>query len=170
MSGTDLPAIRPQPSEDGQPGLRTHLDGFEISSEVADVARRLIAQHTRLGFIDDFEIGYLLHHTDPPAERTPHQLGKARLVPKHFLPYSSVAATITCNAPIWQVLPERQREALVLHELLHLGTHEKTGDLVIVPHDVEEFGFVAATYGAWEPGLRDFAYQLQMGLGAGGAE
>lgn len=168
MSDSDLPAIRPTPHEPGQPGLIAQLEGFEISAEVEAVANRLIAQHPRLQWLDDWAIGYLLHHTDPPevGERSPHVLGRARLVPKHFVPFTRVAATVTVNAPIWQVLAERQREALVLHELLHLGTNDH-GALIIVPHDVEEFGFVAATYGAWEPGLRDFGLQLQMGLGAG---
>lgn len=167
MSDGDLPVIRPMPSEEGQPGLRAHLEGFEISDEVEDVMQRLVATHQRLSFLEDWSVGCLLHHTDPPEERTPHELGRARLVPKHFLPYCKVDATVTVNAPIWQVLTERQREALILHELLHFGTHEKTGALLIVPHDVEEFGFVAATYGAWEPGLREFGQQLQMGLEAG---
>lgn len=169
MNDNDLPAIRPHPSEDGQPGLHVALEGYQVSDEVAGVSRRLIDRHQRLAFLEDWDVGYLLHHADPPDERSPHQLGRARLVPKHFLPYSSVAATISVNAAIWQVLTEPQREALVLHHLLHLGTHPKTGELVILPHDVEEFGFVAATYGAWEPGLREFGRQLVLALGEAGA-
>jgi hypothetical protein len=167
MSG-DLPTIRPQPSEAGQPGLHSHLSGFEVSDELEAVAQRLIDQHHRLAFLEDWAVGYALEHTDPPEERTPHVIGRAKLVPKAMRAFSRVDAVVHVNAPIWQVLTESQREALVLHELLHSGTNEKTGALEILPHDVEEFGFVAATYGAWSPALRDFAGQLQLGLSEGG--
>ena len=56
--------------------------------------------------------------------------------------------------PVWLALGEGHREALVHHELLHLGTHEKTGELLIVDHDVAEFTTVVREYGAWVPSLR----------------
>ena len=163
---SDLPEIPRRPAEDGQPGLTQYAVGYEISAEVEAVANRLIGQHRRLSYRDDWELGYLLHHTDPPTEGGVHKLGAARLTPKHARPFSTVDATVSVNEPIWRALSERQREALVLHELLHLGTHEKTGELLIVPHDVLEFGFVAATYGRWNPALRDFSDQLALGLEA----
>jgi hypothetical protein len=163
MSG-DLPTIRPQPSEEGQPGLHQHLSGFEVSGEVEAVAQHLIDSHSRLQFLEDWAVGYALEHTDPPDEQTPHVIGRAKLVPKAMRAFSRVDAVVHVNAPIWQILTEPQREALVLHELLHFGTNEKSGALEILPHDVEEFGYVAATYGAWSPNLRNFAGQLQLGL------
>lgn len=167
---SDLPTIPRRPSEEGQPGLMTYASGYEVSDEVAAVATKLIGEHPRLRFLDDFGVAYLLHHTDPPAEGSPHVWGKARLVPKWARALTSAYdAAVTINEPIWRALQQEQhREALVLHELLHFGTHEKTGELVTVPHDVEEFGFVAAQYGAWRPDLRAFGEQLALGLGRGG--
>jgi Putative phage metallopeptidase len=65
----------------------------------------------------------------------------------------------------WEVLTERQRVALVDHELCHLvieGT--ETGEIVrrIKGHDVEEFQVVAERHGAWKPDLADFAKALQL--------
>lgn len=80
---------------------------------------------------------------------------------------TEVDAAVIVNAPIWQQLAERQRSALVLHGLLHFGQNEKSGKLITVPHDVEEFTFVVAEYGTWRPSLRAMAEQLGLGLGQG---
>lgn len=65
----------------------------------------------------------------------------------------------------WEVLTEKQRVALVDHELCHLvieGT--ETGEIVrrIKGHDVEEFQVVVERHGAWKPDLADFGKALQL--------
>jgi hypothetical protein len=162
---SDYPTIRQQPSEEEQPGLFQKLEGFEHSEELEAVADLLIGRHTRLRYLEDYPLAYLLHHTDPPEK--PHDVGSARKVSGWQRALTQVDGAVILNAPVWLAIAQEQREALVLHQLLHFGQHEKTGALLIVPHDVEEFGLVAATYGAWRPSLRDFAEQLSMGLGAG---
>lgn len=160
----DFPTIGPSPHEEGQPGLHMQLEGFEISDEVEAVARKLIDRHGRLYFLDQFRIGYLLHHTDPPKSKDRHKWATARLAPKWALPFMKVDGCITVNQPVWQVLSEERREALMLHELLHYGQNEDSGALETVPHDIEEFGFVVAEYGQWRNSLVYFAEQLALGL------
>jgi hypothetical protein len=163
---TDLPAIPERDNEQAQPGLYVKLEGFELSAEVQAVAERLIASHSRLRPLSEWTLAYLLHHADPPKRGNAHTWASAKLVPKWMRPLTDHDAAVIVNAKVWAVLPERQREALTLHELLHLEENEQ-GRLEVVPHDVEEFGLVVATYGQWRPSLEAFAEQLSMGLSSG---
>ena len=167
MSANDVPQIPPQPSEQGQPGLHLHLSGFEVSVEVEAVAERLIADHSMLRRLDQFSIAYMLEHAELPTGGKYCDWARARLVPKWARAIVSADAAVTVNALVWSVLTDQHREALVLHELLHLGQNEKSGALEVVPHDVEEFGYVVRTYGQWRPSLVDFAEQLGLGLNDG---
>ena len=162
---SDMPTIAPQPSEEGQPGLHVELTGWQHSEELEAVGQRLLDRHPRLRWLEDYPLAWLLHHADPPEK--PHDIGSARKVSGWARALTQVDGAVIVNAPVWRQLSEQQREALVLHQLLHFGQHEKTGALLTVPHDVEEFGFVVATYGQWRPSLRDFAEQLGLGLEAG---
>lgn len=161
---SEFPTIAPQPSEQGQPGLHIQKVGFERSDELEHVAQTLIDRHDRLRPLEDFRIGYLLHHTDPPKRADKHEWAHARKVSGWATALCPFDGALVVNAPVWQVLNERHREALVLHELLHFDRDEQSGDLVLVGHDIEEFAFVAATYGAWRPSIRDFAEQLSLAL------
>jgi hypothetical protein len=167
MSG-DLPTIVPRPDgkDADQPALHTQLTGYERSTQVAEVADRVIAQHQALAYLVDYEVVYLVHHEPPPEK--PHDIVKVGLLGGWQQALSTVDAALIVNAQVWEVVSDRQREAMVLHGLLHFGQNDKSGKLVTVPHDVEEFGLVAATYGAWRPGLREFGDQLSLGLGAVG--
>lgn len=78
---------------------------------------------------------------------------------------------------VWERLDERQRTALVDHELCHLDVEfdESTGELSrkIRAHDVEEFTEIAQRYGTWEPRLAEFKLalsQLSLFQPQGGAE
>lgn len=70
-------------------------------------------------------------------------------------------------ADIWTHLTERQREALVDHELTHF-TIEMDDNVGLVrglkAHDVEEFRSIAERHGAWKPDLAEFAEALQLNL------
>lgn len=52
---------------------------------------------------------------------------------------------------VWAQLTDKQRVALVDHELCHLGTDGMRA------HDVEEFREVIDRHGLWRPSLEDFA-------------
>jgi hypothetical protein len=165
---SDFPAITPRPADDpDQPGLRTRLEGFQISEEVEAVALVLIDRHSRLAYLGGHELAYILDHGEPPADATTDTAAKVHRVTGWRRALTPAEAALVVNAVVWSLLGARAREALVMHHLLHLDTNEKTGELVTVGHDVEEFHLVAATYGAWQPGLRTFGEQLGLGLEAG---
>lgn len=163
MSNDDTPMLRPQAGE--QRGMSTHLEGYELSTELEHRARRMISEHDVLRHLEGFEVAYLWDHGDPPRNGKPCAWGKARLVPRWVQPMVLADGCITIMSKVWLVLSDRQRDALLMHELLHLGQNEDSGLLEVVPHDVEEFGYVASTYGAWRSSLEAFGQQLQLRLG-----
>jgi hypothetical protein len=69
--------------------------------------------------------------------------------------------------PIWEKLTEKQRVALVDHELLHFTIAFDDNDGLVRglrAHDIEEFREIAERYGAWKPDLAEFAEALQLSL------
>lgn len=162
----DTPMIRAQAGE--QRGMSVNLEGFEVSTELEAMARRLVHAHDRLRDLDQFEIAYLWDHGDPPRNGKACAWGKARLMPRWVQPLAPYDACITIMSKVWNFLRDRQREALLLHELMHLGQNPDSGMLEVVPHDIEEFGYVAAQYGAWRSSLEAFHEQLQLGLDPAG--
>lgn len=56
----------------------------------------------------------------------------------------------------WTLLDEDQRRALVDHELCHLGRDPETGEPMLLPHDIEEFGEVVQRHGLWLDDIRRF--------------
>jgi hypothetical protein len=66
-----------------------------------------------------------------------------------------------------EMLSDRQKKALVDHELCHLFAEidEKTGNvsLSLRPHDVEEFGDVLARHGRWSRDVEILLKKMQKG-------
>jgi len=97
-------------------------------------------------------------------------LGKARLASGLVGHFSRADFILEFNWTEWQDLSERQRVALVDHELTHCSTDLEKGTSLIVPHDVEEFGSIVEKWGLWRPPLKRFAEivtaaaQLALGL------
>lgn len=52
----------------------------------------------------------------------------------------------------WETLTDKQKTALVDHELCHFG-FDDTGNRIINPHDVEEFAEIIERYGVWSQGI-----------------
>lgn len=70
---------------------------------------------------------------------------------------------ITISQPVWDILPEDKKVALVDHELCHAMSMFETDDdgeqLIknsIVPHDVEEFAAVIKRHGLWKEDVKAF--------------
>jgi len=74
---------------------------------------------------------------------------------------------LTLDLEFWDTASERQREALVFHELMHCTqARDKEGELrfdseglpvwAIRPHDIEEFNEVVRRYGAWKEDVAAF--------------
>lgn len=68
----------------------------------------------------------------------------------------------------WEQLTDKQREALIDHELCHCKVIEDddgTGRLFIKPHDIEEFHSIAKRHGDWRPDITSFVRDVQAGQG-----
>jgi hypothetical protein len=67
---------------------------------------------------------------------------------------------MTISYPVWETLSNKDRIALVDHELCHavVKVDEETGDpkLGTVTHDVEEFKAVIERHGIWRPDVEQF--------------
>jgi hypothetical protein len=65
--------------------------------------------------------------------------------------------TIQINNEAWESMTDEQREALMYHELLHVGYDASTDKYSIVDHDLEEFAMVVSKYGLWRDSLAKFS-------------
>lgn len=66
---------------------------------------------------------------------------------------------ITITKPIWDVMDDRQRAALVDHELCHAWVDTDSdgpAKLSTNPHDLEEFGCVVRRHGLWRESVQAF--------------
>lgn len=74
---------------------------------------------------------------------------------------------ITLDLPWWEQASDREREALIWHELSHIRQEtDKFGELKfdrdgnptfgLVEHDITAFRSEVARYGAWTPDIADF--------------
>jgi hypothetical protein len=65
------------------------------------------------------------------------------------------------SADTWEELTPKQRIALVDHELCHFGIHfdedKDEPEMIIVPHDIEEFNDIARRHGLWLSDVERFA-------------
>ncbi len=76
---------------------------------------------------------------------------------KALYPEAAVDFLLTINRDIWDKLDEKQRTALVDHELCHCGRgdDDKAGNpkWIIVGHDSEEFNPILRRHGVWSDGI-----------------
>jgi len=56
---------------------------------------------------------------------------------------------VLVNKDVWVQFNQNQKEALILHELLHVAYDENKNRFVTREHDVEEFVEVVERYGPW---------------------
>lgn len=71
---------------------------------------------------------------------------------------------MTITKPVWDILDNDKKVALVDHELCHAAVEEKdNGDikLVLVPHDLEEFTSIVRRHGLWREDVKEFAEVAQ---------
>lgn len=112
--------------------------------------------------LKNYEVGYLYREKIERNGRT--VLGKASKVGAKLKHFSNLDFLIEINRRAWAVLSQRQRVALVDHELAHCGT-ETTEDgedkLVMIAHDLEEFNAIVQRWGIWQPDIAAFAKVLQ---------
>lgn len=123
-------------------------------SEVTELVEETIRKHhTRLL---DARIGVLMRE-EATKSNGRVVLGKASLVNAQWLPLlkQELDFVIWFAADYWYgVLDERQKVALVDHELCHCVFDEETHKAKMRGHDVEEFVEIVQRHGSWDAGLQ----------------
>jgi hypothetical protein len=128
------------------------------SPQVREVARDIINRHDRFRALDDFRIVYLERLGDPTGEGE-EAIAKCQKASPLWRDVAGVDLVIWDWRHHWLAVTERQREALVAHELCHPFVTDK-GTLKLVKHDLEEFHWIARQYGPWLDDVRVFGQQL----------
>lgn len=142
---------------------------YSAAKEVEEIAGRLISEHyDELNFNAEVEIVYRFE--TPTREKNGKAiLGECRKVSglNSYLYRTGIDATpeakpfflILISEDAWRVLNQHQREALVDHELAHVGADiDDKGNTVfsIKPHDIEEFRDVVARHGMYLADIEKF--------------
>lgn len=70
---------------------------------------------------------------------------------------------IIISEPIWDILPEKEKMALIDHELCHTSAEYQEKDdeepvlkISLKPHDMEEFSCIVKRHGMWRDSIKDF--------------
>lgn len=98
------------------------------------------------------------------AKATKRAAGKCTKLNDMYQLVAGVDFLIWVAWDVWAGLTEHQREALLFHELSHIGLDED-GNPALAHHDVEMFYQELTQYGAWHNGLLNLvetAKQLEL--------
>lgn len=140
-------------------------EGYQLSDEVREVAQRIIASDTRFEACETIAIGYaLLWGKAPEGQGGIHLLARAVKAPALWRDLGIFEVVVWANQQAWERLSAKAREALIAHELNHIGGRTEAGNVFLLEHDIEEFAWVVRQYGQWHSGLEHFAEQLGLGL------
>lgn len=135
---------------------------YEESSEIRSVAERLIRLYpVQFGWVANFKLGYVIVRGLKLNLDKREPWGKFKKVPPLYRGLTGLDAVVELVADGWGQLNAEQQEALVAHELCH-GSMSERGALRVEKHDLEEFRFVVAQWGAWDEGIRRFGEQLDL--------
>lgn len=146
---------------------------YQVSDEVRKVAEPLIKNfHSHL---NGLTIVYLFQNKRDkrtgaaiaPRSKGKALLGQAKLV-TGLSAFLVSGATRTDGDEIepffvllitkftWDKMKAAQRQALVDHELCHMGIDDDSGRPVILPHDVTEFNAIVRRHGLWSDDVQLF--------------
>jgi Putative phage metallopeptidase len=135
---------------------------YEESSEIKHVAERLIRLYpVQFGWVANFKIGFVIVRGLKLNLDKREPWGKFKKVPPLYRGLTGLDAVVELVEDGWHRLAAEQQEALVAHELCH-GSMSERGALRVEKHDLEEFRFVVAQWGAWDEGIRKFGEQLDL--------
>jgi len=135
---------------------------YETSPEIKTVADRLIRLFpVQFGWVNNFKLGYIIVRGLKLNLDRKEPWGKFKKVPPLYRGLTGLDAVVELVADGWGQLNAEQQEALVAHELCH-GSMSEKGALRVEKHDLEEFRFVVAQWGAWDDGIRRFGEQLDL--------
>lgn len=150
--GTAMGVIPPSPDEP-----------FLLAPEVHDVADALMDRFPSFNHLAEHRLAYLFQTAMPKPRGGCSTIGKAHVVNDLYgVLTGGLNGIVVVNQPWWVTATDRQRQALVYHELCHFETNPETGELGTVKHDLEVFIGEAAHFGDWRSGIREVSEQLSM--------
>lgn len=121
-----------------------------INPKYRRIARRLISREPELQYIAESRVRIAFLESDAEkAEKGKLILGQCERVPEKFRWAVHYDFMITVFAPNVERFDRRQMEALLFHELLHVGIEQDGFEekYSVVPHDFEEFRTIMERYG-----------------------
>jgi hypothetical protein len=135
---------------------------YEESPAIKEVADRLIRLYpVQFGWTANFKLGFIVVRGLKLNLDKREPWGKFKKVPPLYRGLTGLDAVVELVGDGWDQLNAEQQEALVAHELCH-GSMSERGALRVEKHDLEEFRFVVAQWGAWDEGIRRFGEQLDL--------
>lgn len=136
------------------------------------LAREILRQHH--ADLLDFEVVFQFavnengkgEMVDPkPNKHGVIKLGKAKCFPAEERSAGCPDFLITLCYNWWEQATDKQRAALVDHELCHCGVDDGPDDSLVpmsVPHEFEGFLDELRRHGAWDQRLKQVEHQLQL--------
>jgi len=127
---------------------------FDPADAVEKIAKKLIPKyHSHLATC---KIAYLFKNK-PMKSKGREVIATAEKIAKKHHALSGYHFLITTSYPAWKELEDKQKLAVIDHELEHcfVEDDEKTGEpkYSILPHDVEEFGSIIKRHGLYTTSL-----------------
>ncbi|MEN6440920.1 MAG: putative metallopeptidase [Syntrophobacter sp.] len=141
----------------GKKDAVAHLPAFWISDpEVEKMAAKLVSRHHPEAATAS--ICYMMRKKHG-SKNGAIVLGKCHKVSPRDKILHGYDYLIILAWDMWMMFNDIEKEALLLHELLHVFKDEKGENPAwkIEPHNVEEFSKVIEVYGLWKPDLQAFA-------------
>lgn len=136
---------------------------FVEAPEVAAIARDLTDRFATFTHLHEHRIEYLFQTAMPKGRGGCKTIGRAHVVNDLYQAVTDgLAGIVVVNQPWWLTATDRQRQALVYHELCHFDTDAETGALKTLNHDLEMFIGEAQHFGDWRAGIREVAEQLSV--------
>ena len=138
-------------------------EAFVEAPEVAAIARELIDRFAGFQHLHEHRIEYLFQTAMPSGRGGCKTIGRAHVVNELYQAVTDgLGGIVVVNQPWWMTATDRQRQALVYHELCHYETDADTGALKTLNHDLEMFIGEAQHFGDWRSGIREVAEQLSV--------
>lgn len=137
---------------------------WEINDEITSVATALMARfEVHFADLRQLRIGHLMIHggKEPKRDRIDGVWARFMKVPEPYRTLTELDAIVWVRYAIWKSLDEKQRQALIAHQLTHGSTNDR-GDIVVLRHDLEDFAWVARQFGAWYEGVELYGKQLSL--------
>ena len=124
---------------------------FVKSKAMEELGMMLCARHGLAA--GQYQIAYLWKRKGGKSKGKP-KLGQAQLTTTGLLSFfADYDAVVWLAADNLAEYDSGQIEAVLYHELLHIGSDEETLDIKLVPHDFEGFVSELAVYGAYDHDL-----------------